>query len=80
MALGRGVCSDTTQAIKKPSGPVPWQEISAEVIVTGFKMFCISHEMDGRMRKKLGVLAVNMRQDGNCRDMEAETSDMNGEQ
>jgi hypothetical protein len=36
--------------------------------------------MDEKMRKKLGVLAVNMRQVGNCRDVEAETSDMNGEQ
>jgi hypothetical protein len=32
------------------------------------------------MRKKLGALAMNMKQDGNCKDMEAETSDMNGEQ
>jgi hypothetical protein len=31
------------------------------------------------MRKKLGVLAVNMKQDGKCKDMEAETSDVNGE-
>jgi hypothetical protein len=36
--------------------------------------------MDGMMRKKLGMLAVNMKQDGNCEDTEAETGDRNGEQ
>jgi hypothetical protein len=36
--------------------------------------------MDGRMRKKLGILAVNMWQDRDCEDIEAETGHNNGEQ
>jgi hypothetical protein len=30
-------------------------------MVRGFKKSCMSDEMNGRMRKKLGMLAVNMR-------------------
>jgi hypothetical protein len=30
-------------------------------MVRGFKKCCIPYEMDRRMRKKLGMLAVNMR-------------------
>jgi hypothetical protein len=49
-------------------------------MVGGFKKFCISDEMDGRMRKELGMLAVNMTQDRNCKDTAAETKDKNDEQ
>jgi hypothetical protein len=36
--------------------------------------------MDGRMRKKFGMLAVSMTQDRNCEDTAAETKHMNDEQ
>jgi hypothetical protein len=49
-------------------------------MVRGFKKCCMSHEMDLKTRKNLGVLAINMRQDRNCEDMEAETGSRNGEQ
>jgi hypothetical protein len=52
------------------------------MIVKGFKNFCISDEMrwmEWRMRKKLKMLAVNVRHDGNCEDNAAETDDRNGE-
>jgi hypothetical protein len=35
---------------------VPW--ITPEVVVKGFKKFCISDVMDGRLRKKLRILAI----------------------
>jgi hypothetical protein len=39
-----------------------WQWISSAVIVKGFKKCDISNgRMDGRMRKKLGMLGANMR-------------------
>jgi hypothetical protein len=44
------------------------------VIIRRFKKCCTSDEMEGRrMRKMLEMWAVNMRQDGNCEDIEAET-------
>jgi hypothetical protein len=36
--------------------------------------------MEGRMRKTLGIPAVNMRQDGNCEATEDETGDRHSEQ
>jgi hypothetical protein len=33
-----------------------------------FEKCCISDEMAGNMRKKLEMLAMNMRQDKNCED------------
>jgi hypothetical protein len=49
-------------------------------MVRGIKKRCISHEEDGMPRKQLGVLAVNMIEDGSCKDMEAKASYMNSEQ
>jgi hypothetical protein len=37
-------------------------------MVRVFKERYISDEMGGNMRKKLGMLAMNMRQDTNCED------------
>jgi hypothetical protein len=47
------------------------------VTIRGFKKHCVSGEMDGRMRKKLGTLAGNMKQDGNHEDTEAKTGKKN---
>jgi hypothetical protein len=47
------------------------------MIVTGFKKCCTSYEMNGREDEKE---VEDVRQDENCADTEADTSDRNGEQ
>jgi hypothetical protein len=60
MALGRGLCSDTTGAIRKPSVKLLCQWIKTTAtdlsMVRGFK----SVLYDGMGRRKFGMLAVNM--------------------
>jgi hypothetical protein len=51
-------------------------------MVKEFKNCCISDEIDGRMRKKLGILVVNKRckrKDGNCKNSKTEPDDRSGE-
>jgi hypothetical protein len=55
-----------------------WQQISPEVVRL-YKKCCV-YMMKWMMRKKWGMLAVNMRQDRNCEYNEVETCDKNGEQ
>jgi hypothetical protein len=61
MAVSRGPLSNKTGTIKRFSESRPWQQISPEVMVKLLKKYCISNEMDGRIRKLLGMLAVDMR-------------------
>jgi hypothetical protein len=65
------------------SGSRPWQQISPEVIVRGFKKYCISGEMfrreDVEEREHEGESCECETEDETCEDTEGEVGGRNRE-